>query len=103
MVACELGSVYDVSLYFQVKEHLEIYAILKGVQEDIVEVVVNDMIDEVCSNHFCGENLQHNLHQLDFPLCLCNFWILKFYTISRFCGNIWNFCLTNGVGELFFT
>ena len=34
----------------QVREHLEIFAILKGVKEEILERVVTDMIDEVSSS-----------------------------------------------------
>lgn len=34
----------------QVKEHLEIFGVLKGVKEDVLESVVAEMIDEVLSN-----------------------------------------------------
>jgi ATP-binding cassette subfamily A (ABC1) protein 3 len=34
----------------QVREHLEIFAILKGVKEEFLERVVTDMIDEVSSS-----------------------------------------------------
>lgn len=33
----------------QVKEHLEIFATLKGVEEDVLVRVVTDMVDQVSS------------------------------------------------------
>lgn len=33
--------------YIQVREHLEIYAVLKGMEEDHVENAVSAMVDEV--------------------------------------------------------
>ena len=38
---------YFINFSIQVKEHLEIFAILKGVNEEFLERVVIDMIDEV--------------------------------------------------------
>lgn len=35
----------------QVKEHLEIFAILKGVEEDVLERTVTDMVDQVSFSH----------------------------------------------------
>lgn len=43
-------SKFDVVRYFiQVREHLEIFAILKGVKEDFVNSAVVDMGDQVSS------------------------------------------------------
>lgn len=33
--------------YLQVKEHLEIFAVLKGVEADGIDTAVTDMIEEV--------------------------------------------------------
>lgn len=45
-----LGFSFDLINYsIQVREHLEIFAVLKGVKEEFLERVVSDMIDEVSS------------------------------------------------------
>lgn len=38
---------FIIMIYMQVREHLEIYAVLKGVEEDHVENTVSAMVDEV--------------------------------------------------------
>lgn len=56
---------FDAVRYFiQVKEHLEIFAILKGVQEDFLNSVVIDMVDQVSS--FCITGFLHVLFTLLF-------------------------------------
>lgn len=56
---------FDAVRYFiQVKEHLEIFAILKGVQEDFLNSVVIDMVDQVSS--FCITGFLHVLFTLCF-------------------------------------
>lgn len=56
---------FDAVRYFiQVKEHLEIFAILKGVQEDFLNSVVIDMVDQVSS--FCITGFLHVLFTLYF-------------------------------------
>lgn len=40
---------FDLLLYCQVKEHLELFANIKGVQADLLDNVVSGMVDEVSS------------------------------------------------------
>lgn len=50
MVDTEFGRLIKIKLvnyFIQVREHLEIFAALKGVKEDILERVVTDMVNEV--------------------------------------------------------
>lgn len=40
--------IFNFALYsIQVKEHLKIFAILKGVDEELLEIKVDEMVDEV--------------------------------------------------------
>lgn len=39
----------DFLLYWQVKEHLELFANIKGVKADLLDNVVSGMVDEVSS------------------------------------------------------
>lgn len=58
---------YFINFSIQVKEHLEIFAILKGVNEEFVKRVVMDMIDEVSSS----------LHDWNLA-CLCYYFLAVF-------------------------
>lgn len=68
-------SFFMINYLIQVREHLDIFAILKGVKEEFLESVVTDMIDEVSSSPL------HYWHLV--YLCWSGFLNLNYYLVTK--------------------
>ena len=58
---CQCSDVFNLTCLIalsQVKEHLEVFANLKGVKEDSLERVVAEMIDEVSTLHYLSPGVK---------------------------------------------